>query len=77
MKTYPIHVGTDGTDHSNHEGAAAALVEASKRARHVVVGSRGHGVIAGTLLGSAGLQLLQLLHHARCPVYIARDHRRG
>jgi len=52
-----------------HEGAAGALVEASKHARLVVVGSRGHGVIAGALIGSAGLQLL---HHAECPVYIAR-----
>jgi nucleotide-binding universal stress UspA family protein len=52
-----------------HESVAGALVEASKHAQLVVVGSRGHGVITGTLLGSAGLQLL---HHAECPVYIAR-----
>lgn len=52
-----------------HQGAAGALVEVSKRARLVIVGSHGHGVIAGALLGSAGLQLL---HHAECPVYIAR-----
>jgi nucleotide-binding universal stress UspA family protein len=52
-----------------HTSPAGALVEASRRARLVVVGSRGHGVVAGTLLGSAGLQLL---HHAECPVYIAR-----
>jgi nucleotide-binding universal stress UspA family protein len=52
-----------------HDSAAAALVEASGRARLVVVGSRGHGPLAGALLGSAGLQLL---HHADCPVYIVR-----
>jgi nucleotide-binding universal stress UspA family protein len=57
-----------------HEGVAGALVEASKHARLVVVGSRGHGVIAGAVLGSAGLQLL---HHAECPVYIARPAARG
>ncbi|GIF01753.1 universal stress protein [Paractinoplanes rishiriensis] len=52
-----------------HDSAAAALVEASAQAQLVMVGSRGHGVIAGSLLGSAGLQLLQ---HAECPVYIVR-----
>jgi nucleotide-binding universal stress UspA family protein len=51
------------------EGAAGILVQASKRAQLVVVGSRGRGVIVGTLLGSTGLQLL---HHADCPVYLAR-----
>lgn len=48
---------------------AGVLVEASRHAQLVVVGSRGHGVLAGTLLGSTGLQLL---HHADCPVYIVR-----
>jgi len=52
-----------------HDSIAAALVEASKHAQLVVVGSRGHGVIAGSLIGSAGLQLL---HHAECPVYVVR-----
>ncbi|GAA0505197.1 universal stress protein [Paractinoplanes deccanensis] len=52
-----------------HDGAAAALAEASAHAQLVVVGSRGRGVVTGTLLGSVGLQLL---HHADCPVYIVR-----
>ncbi|MCU7729418.1 universal stress protein [Actinoplanes sp. KI2] len=52
-----------------HHGIAGELVAASHRAQLVVVGSRGHGVIAGTMLGSTGLQLL---HHADCPVYIVR-----
>jgi nucleotide-binding universal stress UspA family protein len=51
------------------DSAAGALVEASRHAQLVVVGSRGHGVLTGSLLGSVGLQLL---HHADCPVYIAR-----
>lgn len=56
-----------------HDSIAGALVEASQHAQLVVVGSRGHGVVAGALLGSAGLQLLQ---HADCPVYIARPRAR-
>jgi len=53
-----------------HDSAAATLVAASHDAQLLVVGSRGHGVVAGTLLGSAGLQLL---HHADCPVYLVRQ----
>ncbi|MCM4084398.1 universal stress protein [Paractinoplanes hotanensis] len=53
----------------SHESAASALVKASHQARLVVVGSRGRGLITGGLLGSTGLQLL---HHAECPVHIAR-----
>ena len=52
-----------------HRGIAGELVAASHRAQLIVLGSRGHGVIAGTMLGSTGLQLL---HHADCPVYIVR-----
>jgi len=55
-----------------HHGIAGELVAASHRAQLVIVGSRGHGVIAGTMLGSTGLQLL---HHADCPVYIVRAKR--
>jgi nucleotide-binding universal stress UspA family protein len=52
-----------------HESVASALVTASDRAQLVIVGSHGHGAITGTVLGSAGLQLL---HHADCPVCIVR-----
>jgi nucleotide-binding universal stress UspA family protein len=51
------------------QGIAGELVAASRRAQLIVVGSRGHGVLAGTMLGSTGLQLL---HHADCPVHIVR-----
>jgi nucleotide-binding universal stress UspA family protein len=48
---------------------AARLVAESDGAELIVLGSRGHGVIAGSLIGSVGLHLL---HHGDCPVYIAR-----
>lgn len=53
----------------SHDSTAGVLVGVSHGAQLVVIGSRGHGVVAGTLLGSTGLQLL---HHADCPLYI--DH---
>jgi nucleotide-binding universal stress UspA family protein len=45
------------------------LAELSRQARLVVVGTRGHGLVAGPLLGSVGYHLL---HRADCPVLIAR-----
>lgn len=53
----------------SHDRPAAALVGVSDAAQLVVVGSRGHGALAGAFLGSTGIQLL---HHAHCPVLIIR-----
>lgn len=47
--------------------AGAALVDASSVASLVVVGSRGHGTLAGTVLGSVSDQVS---HHAMCPVVV-------
>jgi nucleotide-binding universal stress UspA family protein len=49
---------------------AEALVEASRHADVLVVGSRGHGEFSGMLLGSVGQHCAT---HADCPVTIYRD----
>jgi len=52
------------------EGAAATvLVDQSRGADLLVVGSRGHGGFTGLLLGSVGQQCAQ---HSACPVVIVR-----
>lgn len=50
-----------------HDAPVPGLVNASKEADMVVVGSRGNGAVKRLLLGSVSTGLL---HHARCPVAV-------
>lgn len=52
------------------DAAAPALIERSRGADLVVVGSNGRGAIARTVLGSVSTALL---HRAHCPVAVIRD----
>ena len=50
---------------------AEVLVEQAQGAALLIVGSRGHGVVASLLLGSVSTALA---HHAPCPLTIVRPH---
>lgn len=51
--------------------AGTVLVDAGRDAELLVVGSRGHGAVAGMLLGSISQYCTQ---HASCPVVVVRPH---
>lgn len=55
-----------------HAGPAKSLIDASRDARMLVVGSRGLGGLAGMLLGSVSEQCVR---HAACPILVARPPR--
>ncbi|HSP75367.1 MAG TPA: universal stress protein [Cryobacterium sp.] len=52
-----------------HAGPARSLIEVSREARMLVVGSRGRGNLAGLLLGSVSDQCTRL---SVCPVLVTR-----
>jgi nucleotide-binding universal stress UspA family protein len=51
------------------ERAAAALIEMGRRARMIVVGSRGRGGFVRLLLGSVSQEVVR---YATCPVVVCR-----
>ncbi|WP_127508081.1 universal stress protein [Actinoplanes solisilvae] len=55
------------------EHPAGALIEASRNARLLVVGTRGRGALRGLLLGSVSQHLLR---HSSCPVMVAHESQR-
>ena len=62
--------GVDATGTLILESAARALIDASTDTELLVVGSRGRGAVAATLLGSVSQACLR---HAHCPVVVVPD----
>jgi nucleotide-binding universal stress UspA family protein len=60
---------TDITAVTRKAPVAATLIEFSERAELLVLGTRGHGDLTGTVLGSVAFAVSA---HAHCPVVIAR-----
>lgn len=58
------------TRHLGTGHAGPALVKESEHADLLVVGSRGHGRVAGTLIGSVSLHCVTKAH---CPVVVVRS----
>ncbi|UKY47915.1 universal stress protein [Streptomyces inhibens] len=65
-----LHPGISVTAEQVSEQAVDALVDRSRQATMMVLGSRGHGAIAGFLLGSVSLHVLG---RAQCPVVTVRE----
>lgn len=68
-KAHADHPEVDIESAVRGDAASRALVEASRDASLVVVGSRGLGAVAQVILGSTSHDVL---HHAHCPVAVVR-----
>jgi nucleotide-binding universal stress UspA family protein len=66
--------GVEITGRTVQGNPASALVEASREAELVAVGSRGHGGFTGMMLGSVSAQTVR---HAHCPVLVFRERNAG
>ncbi|MFG1702719.1 universal stress protein [Nonomuraea sp. M3C6] len=65
------HPGVDVVAEIVHGHPVEVLREAAAGADLLVVGSRGHGQLAGMLMGSISQAML---HHAPCPLAVIRGH---
>ncbi|MFE7607011.1 universal stress protein [Streptomyces celluloflavus] len=65
-----LHPGISVTTEQVSAQAVDALVDHSRNASLMILGSRGHGAISGFLLGSVSLNVLG---HAECPVVTVRE----
>ena len=63
------HLAVSVSYRAVHAGPAKSLIDLSRDARMLVVGSRGRGGLAGMLLGSVSEQCVR---HAVCPVLVVR-----
>jgi nucleotide-binding universal stress UspA family protein len=63
----PALAGVRAEAHLVNDTPARSLLEHADGAGMLVIGSRGLGRVASTLLGSVSRQVL---HHARCPVVV-------
>ncbi|MER7078932.1 Nucleotide-binding universal stress protein, UspA family [Saccharopolyspora kobensis] len=71
-RSTPRRSGPEVTATVAHGDPADVLVQLSGAGELVVVGSRGRGPLAATLLGSVSAKVAT---HARCPVVVVREHR--
>jgi nucleotide-binding universal stress UspA family protein len=70
LQAHVATVDTSGVDldcRAGDDRASAARLDAGALASLIVVGSRGHGQVVGSILGSVSDQVA---HHATCPVVI-------
>jgi nucleotide-binding universal stress UspA family protein len=67
---FALRAGVDAAGSLVFDAPARALIQSSRDADLLVVGSRGRGAVAATLLGSVSQACVR---HARCPVVVVPD----
>ncbi|GAB3243102.1 universal stress protein [Kineosporia babensis] len=72
-KTFEGHPPVELEEVVREGGAARILIDEARFATTVVVGSRGHGRVAGVLLGSVSTKVSE---HATCPVVVVHGDQR-